>query len=213
MSSAKNIILIGGGGHCRACIDVVELSGIFKIAGILDTAENIGKEISGYKVIGTDKDFEELIDRGYAFHIAIGSLDKMELRKDIFVSLKKMGGTLPPIISPRAYVSKTAQLGEGTMVMHHAFVNAFATVGENTILNSGSAIEHDVRIGNHCHVSTHSIVNGGSIVGDEVFVGSGAVLINGITVEQGSVIGAGTVVHKSIAIPGTYVGNPFRKIA
>ena len=32
----KNIILIGGGGHCKSCIDVIEAEDKFEIAGIVD---------------------------------------------------------------------------------------------------------------------------------------------------------------------------------
>jgi len=32
----EKIILIGGGGHCKACIDVIEQAGIFDIARILE---------------------------------------------------------------------------------------------------------------------------------------------------------------------------------
>ena len=35
----EKIILIGGGGHCRACIDVIEQEGRFTIAGIVDVPE------------------------------------------------------------------------------------------------------------------------------------------------------------------------------
>ena len=33
------IILIGGGGHCKSCIDVIEQEGRFTIAGIVDMPE------------------------------------------------------------------------------------------------------------------------------------------------------------------------------
>jgi len=32
----KPIILIGGGGHCLSCIDVIEQTGLYQIIGILD---------------------------------------------------------------------------------------------------------------------------------------------------------------------------------
>ncbi|HQB08035.1 MAG TPA: acetyltransferase, partial [Rectinema sp.] len=38
----KDIILIGGGGHCRSVIDVIELGNEFRIIGIIDKEENIG---------------------------------------------------------------------------------------------------------------------------------------------------------------------------
>ena len=38
----KQIILIGGGGHCKSCIDVIESTNEFSIAGIVDTKDKIG---------------------------------------------------------------------------------------------------------------------------------------------------------------------------
>ena len=40
----KPIILIGGGGHCKSCIDVIEQEGKYRIVGILDLPEMLGKE-------------------------------------------------------------------------------------------------------------------------------------------------------------------------
>ena len=36
----KEIILIGGGGHCKSVIDVIELEGQFLIGGIVDRPED-----------------------------------------------------------------------------------------------------------------------------------------------------------------------------
>ena len=49
----KKIILIGAGGHCKSCIDVIEEEK-FEIIGIIDNLRK--KSISGYPVIGKDKD-------------------------------------------------------------------------------------------------------------------------------------------------------------
>ena len=35
----NNIILIGGGGHCVSCIDVIEAGKKYKIMGILDNKD------------------------------------------------------------------------------------------------------------------------------------------------------------------------------
>ena len=50
----SDLILIGGGGHCRACIDVIRLEDRFRIAGILDRLEKKGGEVDGSPVFGTD---------------------------------------------------------------------------------------------------------------------------------------------------------------
>ncbi len=41
----EEIILIGGGGHCRACIDVIETNGKYRIAGIVDTLESLHSKV------------------------------------------------------------------------------------------------------------------------------------------------------------------------
>jgi len=56
----KEIILIGGGGHCKSVIDVIEQEGRFKIVGIVDKSELIGTNILGYSVIGKDSDLENI---------------------------------------------------------------------------------------------------------------------------------------------------------
>ena len=52
----KDIILIGGGGHCHSCIDVIEAEGKYRILGVLELPELLGSKIMDYEVIGTDDD-------------------------------------------------------------------------------------------------------------------------------------------------------------
>jgi len=47
-----SILLIGGGGHCKSCIDVIEQKGRFAIAGIVDKPASVGGRILDYPVIG-----------------------------------------------------------------------------------------------------------------------------------------------------------------
>ena len=53
----KKIILVGGGGHCKSVIDVIEQEGKFKIAGIIDRPNLLGSKILGYKFIGCEYQF------------------------------------------------------------------------------------------------------------------------------------------------------------
>ena len=56
----KKIILIGGGGHCKSVIDVIEQENKFQIAGIVDKHDLLDSKILGYQVIGNDSDLEKL---------------------------------------------------------------------------------------------------------------------------------------------------------
>jgi sugar O-acyltransferase (sialic acid O-acetyltransferase NeuD family) len=208
----QKLILIGGGGHCKSCIDVIEQEGRFEIAGILDIPAKIGTEILGYPVIGSDNQLPELSHHYAHFFITIGQIGLPDARLGLFKLLKELKLELPVIISPLAYVSRHAKISEGTIVMHDAVVNAHATVGKNCIINSKCLIEHDAVIGDHCHVSTGAIINGGVMVGDNCFVGTGAKILQYLKIGSDITIGAGAVVTKNLTEPGTYIGIPAKKL-
>ena len=54
----KKIILIGAGGHCASCVDVIELQRKFKIVGLIDNKKE--KFLLDYKIIGSDKKLKKL---------------------------------------------------------------------------------------------------------------------------------------------------------
>ena len=125
-----SIILIGGGGHCKSCIEVIESDGRFRIAGILDLPERKGEEISGYPVIGTDDDIPELAQKHKNFFITMGHIKSPGFRIKMLNYLTGLGVNIPYIVASTAFVSKRAIIGRGTIVMHHCMVNTEAVVGE-----------------------------------------------------------------------------------
>ena len=188
------IILVGGGGHCRSCIDVIEQTGIYSIAGIIDLPAKIHHKVLGYEIIGTDADLPHIRRDFDNFLITVGQIKSPEIRIGLFQTLKELDATLPVIVSPLAYVSKHAKVGEGTIVMHQALINAGAQVGRNCIVNTKSLVEHDASVGDHCHIATSAVVNGGVTVEDASFLGSGAVSKEYITIGKRSVIGCNKTV-------------------
>ena len=200
----KEIILIGGGGHCHACIDVIENEDIYLIKGIVLPSLENSKSILGYPVIGTDQDLPKLLKETSHALICIGQIKNFEIRKNNFELLKKYGANFPIIKSPGAYSSRHAILGEGTILMHGSIVNSNAQVGANCIINTRSLIEHDAKVEDHCHISTGAIINGGVKVGMGSFIGSGSVLKEGIEIGKRVIIGAGQTILKNI-LDGTTV--------
>jgi sugar O-acyltransferase (sialic acid O-acetyltransferase NeuD family) len=190
----KKIILIGGGGHCKSVIDVIEQEAQFKIAGIVDKSELLGSKILGYQVIGNDFDLENLAKKYHYALIAVGQIKSASPRIKLFELAKKSGFILPCIVSPSAYVSRHSKIGDGTIVMNKATINANTFVGENCIINSKALIEHDCIIGNHCHISTNATINGEVKIESECFIGSNVTTKNNITIKKNSFIKAGSLV-------------------
>ena len=202
----KNLILVGGGGHCKSVIDVAESAG-YNILGILDMPEDIGKKVLDYKVIGTDDDIPQYVDKA-EFVITVGFIKNPATRIKLYNKVKEAGGKLATVIASTAHVSRYSYIGEGTVIMHQAFVNAGAHIGANCIINTFCNIEHDAQIGDQCHISTGSMINGDCKVGDRCFIGSQCVLANGIEVGDDVIVGAASFVMQNIMKKGIYFGNP-----
>ena len=187
------ILLIGGGGHCKSLIDVIELEGSFEIAGIIDRKENVGQKLLGYEIIGCDEDLKNLFQQFKFAVVSVGQIKSPDLRIKLFSHLNTIGFETPIIISPRAYVSKHALIDQGTVILHDALINAEVRIGKNCIINSKALIEHDCIIGDHCHISTGVILNGGTILSEGTFFGSNAVSKENSTFSERSFIKAGSV--------------------
>ncbi len=194
MNEKPEILLIGGGGHCKAVIDVIEQENRFKIAGIIDIKEKIGEKVLGYKIIASDEDLKLLLKEYQYVFISLGQIGNCEKRKELFKKCKNLGFSFPKIISPYAYVSRYSIIGEGTIVMHGAIINAGAKIGNNCIINSKALIEHDAEIEDNCHISTGAIINGGVKVKECSFIGSNATTKQYITIPKNSFIKAGSIV-------------------
>lgn len=202
----KNLVLVGGGGHCKSVIEAAESAG-YTVLAILDVPENLGNPILNYTITGTDRDIARYVCQA-EFIVTVGHIKDAALRIKLHEQVKEAGGRLATVIASTAHVSSYARIGEGTVVLHGAQVNADAFIGTGCIINTLANIEHDAVIGDYCHISTGAMVNGNCRVGAGVFLGSQSVMVNGTSVTAGCVIGAGSLVRKNVLKKGIYSGNP-----
>lgn len=189
----KPLVLIGGGGHCKACIDVAEASGAWEIRGILDLPARVGESVLGYPILGTDSLIPQYAAEGVWFMVTVGQIRTAGIRQRAYERVKAENGKLATIVSPMAYVSTSAVLGEGTIVMHRALVNAHAVIGNNVIINTMALVEHDAVVADNCHIATGAVVNGGATLGNGCFVGSNAVLVENAVVPACGFVAAGNL--------------------
>ncbi len=197
----KDIVLIGGGGHCKSVIDIIEDNQEYRIVGIVDLKVKLGSNLLGIPFIGTDDDIPSLAKKYTYFHISVGHILSNINKVRIFNLLSKLGGEFPIIKANDSYVSSFAIVKAGTFIGHKAVINAGAEVGLNNIINTGAIIEHDSKIGDHCHVSTMATVNADCEIGHSSFLSSHAVINRGIKIPNQSIVYSGSVVTK------TFIGN------
>jgi len=201
------LILVGGGDHCKSVIDVIEHTNRYNIIGIIDLEENIGKKILDYKIIGSDDDIPKLALRCPNFFITIGQVKSPNLRIQKFEQLKSIGVRIPTIISPLAYVSKYAKVEEGTLIFPFTMVDVDVNIGKNCIINHHTTIGHGANIEDHSHISANCVL-GKCTIGKGAFIGGNSWITNLVSIAPNTVVGSGSNVIKSINTAGIYVGNP-----
>ena len=194
----KSLVLIGNGGHCKSCIDIIESTNEYKIKGIIVHPDDSRKTFMNYKVLGNDNDMGRCFIKNDFALICIGQIKSAEKRINIFESLNKNKILMATIKSKYSIVSRYSNVGHGSIVMHNVIINSASEIGYNCILNTNSLIEHDVTVGNHCHISTGVIINGGVNIGDCSFIGSGCIIKEGVRIGKRVVISAGKTVMEDI---------------
>ena len=194
----NKIILIGAGGHAKSCIDVIKNTNDYEIFGLIGETNQKGSMINNYKVIGTDQDLIKLSNYVKLAFISIGQIKSYKVKYDLHLRAKEIGFILPTIISPLAYVSDHAEIGEGTIIMHGAIINSGAKIGSNCIINTRSIVEHETIVEDHCHISTGVILNGNVKVKQKSFVGSGVVVKENISIGEQSIIRMGLEILQDV---------------
>lgn len=201
------LLLIGGGGHCRACVDVVESTQAHFIVGIVERVGGPRDAIFGYPVISYDDRLAELIREYGSALITVGQIKSPSSRIELFKRIREMGGSLPVIASRSASVSRHSTIGDGTVVMNGATINAGAQVGLNCIINTHALVEHDVRIESHTHISTGVRINGGAEIGEGTFIGSGSIINQGLIIGAGCIVASGSVIRSDVPAETRVMGE------
>lgn len=206
----KNIILIGGGKHCKTVIEILGENSEFKIWGISDLKEKINTYVLDYQILLLDENLKDYYPKiKYAF---VSHGKDLKLRKKLFDYAREIGFKFPTLISNSSNISKYLKIGEGTIIMKNSLINTNVNIGNNCIINSGSIVEHDCEIGNHVHISPGAVISGDVKIGDSVHIGANATIIDGVEIGNNSIIGAGSVVINDIAKNSVAVGNPTKII-
>lgn len=209
----EDIILIGGGGHCKSVIESISKSKAYNIVGILDLPGKVGEEILDIKIIGTDDQLEYFYKNGikYAF-LSVGSIGDVSLRTRLYTIALEIGYVFPNIIDNTAIISDKIQVGCGNFIGKGVIINSDTEIGNSCIINTGSIIEHDCCIGDFCHIAPGSALSGGVIIGQNSHIGTNSTIIQNINIGENTIIGAGSVVIRDIGNNRKAYGNPCREV-
>ncbi len=200
---SDKLVIIGAGGHGKVVADIAFKNGYGEICFVDDNA--IG-DCLGFPIVGRCDDIITLNDGKTDFFIAVGN---NSVRKKIS---EKYNVPFVSLIHPSAQLGLDTKVGEGTVIMAGAVVNASAKIGKHCIINSNSVVEHDNRIADYVHISPGAALGGTVAVGEATHIGIGVSVKNNTSICDGCVIGAGAAVVKDLQESAVYVGVPAEKV-
>jgi acetyltransferase-like isoleucine patch superfamily enzyme len=113
-------------------------------------------------------------------------------------------------IGPFVEIQKGVTIGNRTKIQSHSFVCELVNIGDDCFIGHGVMFINDT-----FSLGAPARGNKGlwksTFIGNNVSLGSNATIMP-VSICDHVVIGAGAVVTKDITTPGTYVGNPARKL-
>ncbi|MFN7960747.1 MAG: acetyltransferase [Thermoanaerobaculia bacterium] len=197
MPSPERLLIFGASGHGRVVAEAAAAAGLAPAGWADDDPDRRGSRVDGLEVLacGTAEAAEIALEAGWSVVVAVGD---NRARRRVMLELAALGAQLATVVHPRATISPTARLGEGSVALAGVVINAGAQVGSNVILNTSCSVDHDCRIGDHAHLSPGVHLGGAVEVGEGTHLGVGVSVRNQIKIGAWSLVGAGAAVVSDI---------------
>jgi acetyltransferase EpsM len=189
--------IFGASGHAKVILDILNSRDI-NVEAIIDDNPKVDFLLN--IIVSKTIDFE--FSDKCQFIIAIGN---NLIRRKIVIN---NNFTFYKAIDSTASISKFAAIGDGTVVMPNAVVNADASIGNHCIINSRSVVEHDCLLGNYVHISPGASLAGNVSIGEGTHIGIGSCVIQGVKIGKWVTVGAGAVIINDVPDFAVVVGNP-----
>lgn len=141
----KRLVILGAGGYGRTVKDIAEQLGFSTI--VLDDANPVHPLSS----------FQSYINSSTSFIPAFGN---NAFRMEWINRIDENGGQLATLIHTTAYVSPTASINSGTVILPHAIINTDVVVGKGCIINLGAIVDHGCVLEEGVHICLGAIVKG-----------------------------------------------------
>lgn len=209
----KSIVLFGGGNQLQYSIDIIVKEKKYKIIGIVDSIQPIGKELYGYKIIGRQENIATLI-KEYNVDGGIITVGDNWSRKYIYDSIIREVPDFDFVnaIHPSVIIGMNVKIGKGIIAMAGCIFNTGANIGDFTFYATGAQIEHDSEVNEFASVSAGSITGGHVIIGKFSAITLGVIILDRISIGENTVVGAGSLVIKSVPDNVLVYGSPAKII-
>ena len=165
----RKLLILGAGGYGKTIADLARQLEIYDKIAFLDDGK------TGTDVLGRCEEYRMFCDENTEVYPAFGN---NEIRMRWLEQLHEEDIPIPVLVHPSAYVSPTAVLETGTVVLPKAVVNTGCVVEFGCIVNIGVLIDHDCVIEEGTHLCPGVIVKAENRIPAGIRLESGTVVLN-----------------------------------
>lgn len=183
----QSVIVVGA---FHEIIELLEENCIL-IKGLIDNQKK--GEYRGYHIFGNDGCAKTMKNGP-----AIITPDKPSVRLKLFELYSSFGFWFEKVISKSAKISKSSEIGEGSIIQHGVNISSAAVIGKFVKCNTYCNIMHDSKIGDFTTISPNAVVLGNVKIGKCCYIGANATILPNISIHDNVTVGAGSVVTKDI---------------
>jgi sugar O-acyltransferase (sialic acid O-acetyltransferase NeuD family) len=207
---AKSLLIIGAGEYADIAYEYFTVDSDYTVVGFAVEAAYMGQASKfGLPVVALEAVEDHFSVESVEVHVAVTSTALNQVRERLVGILRAKGYNFANYISSRAFVWRTAKLGENVFIFENNVVQHGVQVGDGVVLWSGNHIGHQSRIGDFCFVSSHAVVSGYCTIGRRSFLGVNATLADHVSIPADTFVGLASVLNKSFEEPGLILtGNP-----
>ena len=165
----KHLVILGAGGYGQTVFDIAFQIGMYDHIAFLDDNS------SDKRVVGKCEDFIAYISSDTDIYPAFGN---NKMRMDWFDRITRSKGNIPTIIHPTAYISPTAILKSGNVILPRAIVNTGVAIESGCIINCGAIVDHDCVLEKGVHIGLGAIVKSENRIPGFMKVDAGEIVEN-----------------------------------
>lgn len=170
----RNLLIVGASTYAVIAFEIAADMGCFEKIDFVDDKRKTTP--NGIEVVGTTWDIDKLAVKYSNIIIAIGD---PEVRLSFISRIKEETPyRIVSLISPKAYISPSAEIMSGCIVEPMAVVHAGCVIAEGCIISAGAVVNHASMCFEGSHVDCNATVPGYMTVPAKIKVPSGTVYKN-----------------------------------
>lgn len=196
-----SLFIAGAGGFGRETYDAVLAGGNDAADVVFVDDARAGGVVRGLRVVAPGD------ASGGTFVVAIAN---PKHRRSMVERLVAQGLEPDTVVHVRATVAPDTTIGEGCIVLAHAYISSSVELGAHVQINYNATVGHDAELGAFSTVLPGANVAGGVTLEADSTVGSNACVLQGLRVGAGAFVGAGAVVTRDVPAGAVVVGSPAR---